>query len=185
MAETLAIPVSGWHDKFVLRGSEAVWKAIARDLNSLSATTKSISSNPSSLDGFDVFLAHNSKNKDDVELIAHDIEKHGLQPWLDKWNIVPGRSVLDEISKAIQMSRSMAVFVSNDGIGRFQDIEQKVAVRQYLARGGPLIPVLLNCGVEEVDLPNYLRDFKSVSFNRNIPYAESLADLVWGIKGWK
>jgi hypothetical protein len=79
----------------------------------------------------------------------------------------------------------MAVFVSNDGIGRFQDIEQKVAVRQYLARGGPLIPVLLNCGVEEVDLPNYLRDFKSVSFNRNIPYAESLADLVWGIKGWK
>jgi hypothetical protein len=34
---------------------------------------------------FDVFLSHNSKDKDLVERLAEKLKRAGIEPWLDKW----------------------------------------------------------------------------------------------------
>ena len=40
---------------------------------------------------FDVFLSHNSEDKPAVELIANRLQNEiGLNPFLDKWHLVPG-----------------------------------------------------------------------------------------------
>jgi len=39
---------------------------------------------------YDVFLSHNSADKPAVEELARRLVKEGIQPWLDKWNLIPG-----------------------------------------------------------------------------------------------
>ena len=41
------------------------------------------------MDVFDIFLSHNSADKPAVENIAHKLKSAGLEPWLDKWYLVP------------------------------------------------------------------------------------------------
>ena len=42
-------------------------------------------------DGRFVFLSHNSRDKPAVEELAYALLDHGIRPWLDKWNLIPGR----------------------------------------------------------------------------------------------
>jgi len=40
---------------------------------------------------FDVFLCHNSADKAAVKKIGERLMKDGLKPWLDAWELPPGR----------------------------------------------------------------------------------------------
>ena len=42
---------------------------------------------------FDVFLSHNSKDKEVVREIAERLRADGLRVWLDDWQIRPGDSI--------------------------------------------------------------------------------------------
>lgn len=133
------------------------------------------------MSGYDVFLAHNTKQKDDVERVARSLEQRGLRPWFDKWEVPPGSLFQDELSRGISESRAIAVFVGHDGVGPWQDLEQKAALSEFVARKAPVIPVLLG-GVEDKCLPAFLRQFNYVQISDALPYAESISQLVWGIK---
>jgi hypothetical protein len=37
------------------------------------------------------FLSHNSDHKPAVEEIANRLRDEGIEPWLDKWNLIPGQ----------------------------------------------------------------------------------------------
>ena len=39
---------------------------------------------------FQVFLSHNSADEPAVEELAHRLRKEGVEPWLDKWHLIPG-----------------------------------------------------------------------------------------------
>jgi hypothetical protein len=39
---------------------------------------------------FHVFLSHASADKLAVEEIARRLQAEGIEPWLDKWNLIPG-----------------------------------------------------------------------------------------------
>jgi TIR domain len=39
---------------------------------------------------FDVFLCHNSEDKPAVIEIAEQLQRRGLKPWLDVWELQPG-----------------------------------------------------------------------------------------------
>ena len=41
---------------------------------------------------FDVFLAHNSFDKEQVKAIAQELRRRNLKPWLDEERIRPGTS---------------------------------------------------------------------------------------------
>ena len=67
---------------------------------------------------FDVFLSHNSEDKPVVELIAHRLESEfGLNPFLDKWNLIPGKTWPNELERALDQSATTAVFLGIGGKG--------------------------------------------------------------------
>jgi len=74
-----------------------------------------------------VFLSHNSADKVGVEEIALQLREHGFEPWLDKWNLVPGDPWQPAIEEALAGSQSCVVFVGSNGIGPWQHEEMQVA----------------------------------------------------------
>ncbi|MBM0743291.1 toll/interleukin-1 receptor domain-containing protein [Phormidium sp. CLA17] len=98
---------------------------------------------------FDVFLAHNSKDKELVEEIAESLEEQGLSPWLDKDQILGGDLILDELQLAIKNSTCAAFFIGRHGLGKWQQDEQRVLIQQSIRNGSRVIPVVLPCVSED------------------------------------
>jgi len=138
-------------------------------------------SSPSEDKGYDVFLAHNSNDKSHVEAIGKQLRRRRLHPWLDKWYIPPGRMFQKEIEHALSSSKSIAIFIGSNGLGRWETMEMRSAISQFVDREAPVIPVLLP-GIEHPELPPFMREFAWVKFKcLNDP--EAIENLVWGIKG--
>jgi len=132
---------------------------------------------------YDVFLAHNSDDKKDVEIICAELRKRGLNPWLDKEQVPPGRMFQDYIQDAIKKISSAAIIIGDNGLGKWQYLELKSFISQCIDRNIPVIPVLL----PNVDsLPEhliFLREFSWVNFIDHIADSEAYDSLEWGITG--
>lgn len=131
---------------------------------------------------FDVFLAHNSQDKLQVEAIAGELKRRGLKPWLDKEQIPPGRWFQDVIQKAIPTCKSAAIFLSPKGLGKWEAVELRAFISQCVEADLPVIPVLLS-SVD--DIPQGLLFLKELNWVRftSIDDAEALDRLEWGITG--
>jgi CheY-like chemotaxis protein len=131
---------------------------------------------------FDVFLAHNSKDKSHIEVIAERLKQQGIKTWIDKEQIPPGTPFQDVIQQALPKVRSTAIFIGQSGMGNWELEELRVAIDQSVKRSIPVIPVLLP-GVDKIpeSLP-FLSQRNQVVF-RNLDDAEALDKLVWGITG--
>ena len=46
---------------------------------------------------FDIFLSHNSADKPAVEDIALKLKSAGVEPWLDKWYLIPGNTFQTDV----------------------------------------------------------------------------------------
>jgi TIR domain len=92
---------------------------------------------------FDVFLAHNSQDKDLVNTVAASLENNGLKPWLDKDQILGGDLILDEIESAISRSKCAAFFIGQNGLGPWHRSEMRSLIEQSIDNGFRVIPVLL------------------------------------------
>nr|MDJ0775221.1 toll/interleukin-1 receptor domain-containing protein [Mastigocoleus sp. MO_167.B18] len=135
---------------------------------------------------FDVFLAHNSEDKSQIEIIANLLKQRGLNPWLDKEQIPPGRWFQDVIQQAIPHVKSAAIFISPQGLGEWQLLELRTFTRRCIEAKIkiPVIPVLLP-GVEEVPEDLYfLKELNAVYFKK-IDDPQALNYLQWGIIGKK
>lgn len=146
---------------------------------------------------YDAFLSHNSQEKDAVEAIAKRLEslpeKEGkkLKVWLDKWDLIPGRSSVDGIEKAITQSRVFVLFLGPAGLGPWHELERRAAIgRERDSRGeAVIIPVLLP-GVEKPKdaVPLLQRDTTWVTFKSVGPKPEDIDQvalqlLACGIRG--
>jgi len=132
---------------------------------------------------YDVFLAHNSVDKLQVEAIGKALKGRGLNPWLDKEQIPPGRWFQDVIQQAVQDVKSAAIFIGPHGLGRWQIVELRSFVSQCVDREIPVIPVLLPGVVEMPRRLVFLNEFTWVKFNEDIEDIEALDNLEWGITG--
>ena len=132
---------------------------------------------------YDVFLAHNSVDKPNVEIICEELKRRGLNPWLDKEQIPPGRMFQDYIQEAIKNISSVAIIIGNNGLGKWQYLELKSFISQCIDRNIPVIPVLLP-GVDKLpDNLIFLREFAWVNFINDISETEAYDNLEWGITG--
>lgn len=134
---------------------------------------------------FDVFIAHNSLDKDQVRFIHEKLKQRGLNPWLDDEQIRPGQTFLDVIQQAIPLVKSAAIFIGLQGLGKWQNLELKAFISQSINKGIPVIPVLLP-GVRSI--PQHLellKLFSSVSFAKGIDDENALHLLEWGITSHK
>jgi formylglycine-generating enzyme required for sulfatase activity len=132
---------------------------------------------------FDVFLCHNSADKPQVKKIAEQLQQYDLKPWLDIWELPPGRSWQRLLEKQIEQISSAAVFVGEDGFGPWQQQELYAFLSEFVSRDCPVIPILLPNAPTKPELPVFLRQFTWVDFRISDP--DPMYQLRWGITGKK
>ena len=132
---------------------------------------------------YDVFLCYNSQDNEAVKEVGNQLRAQGLKPWLDEWELRPGRRWQPALERQIQSIRSAAVFIGESGIGPWQDMEQEAFLREFVKRLCPVIPVILSDCKETPQLPFYLSGLVWVDFRRREP--NPLKQLIWGITGYR
>lgn len=133
---------------------------------------------------FDVFLAHNSKDKPLVRSIANELKQRDINPWLDEEQIPPGRSFQEVIQQAVPNVSSAAIFIGVAGLGNWQAMELRILISQCVEADIPVIPVLLP-GVDTIPEPLiFLKQLNWVRFNTEMDN-NALDNLEWGITGRK
>ena len=136
---------------------------------------------------YDVFLSHSSGDKDAVEHIAQRLRAEAqLEPFLDKWHLIPGNPWQEELEQALNQSRTCAVFLGPAELGPWENEEMRLALDKRT--GNPVfrvIPVLLpNTQMpDKGPLPGFLRRVTWVDFRGGLDDADAFHHLVSGIKG--
>jgi GTPase SAR1 family protein len=132
---------------------------------------------------FDVFLSYNSRDREQVTVIAERLKERGLLPWLDLWEIPPGvrwQPVLQQLLRSIPAA---AVFIGPSGPGPWQDIEVEKLLQRFVKSRRPLVPVVLEGREGKPRLPGFLDLWQVVDMRRPTP--DPFEQLVWGITGEK
>lgn len=134
---------------------------------------------------YDVFLSHASADKPAVELLARKLREAGIEPFLDKWRLIPGESWQEGVEEALRQSRTCAVFIGRE-LGPWQNEEMRAALAKRVKnRTFRVIPVLLSGGPESglEDLSEFLGRLTWVDF-RNDPNDQDEFDrFLAGIRG--
>ena len=130
---------------------------------------------------YDVFLCYKNEDKREVKKLGNQLKDWGIAPWLDMWDIPPGRLWQREIEKQIETIPSAAVFVGQIGIGPWQQMEIDAFLREFVNRGCPVIPALLPNAPDKPKLPLFLTGMQWVDFRITDP--NPLQRLIWGITG--
>ncbi|MES0336522.1 MAG: toll/interleukin-1 receptor domain-containing protein [Candidatus Magnetobacterium sp. LHC-1] len=133
---------------------------------------------------FDVFLSHRNEDKPIVEEIGRLLEsKHSLNVWFDEWNIVPGTSFQDAMSKGLGESNTCAVFIGeNTPQGWFKEEIEVALNRRTKDTSFRVIPVLLPKAKAD-NVPDFLQSKSRINFSKGIDYGNEMHKLVCGIQG--
>ncbi|MDM8519003.1 toll/interleukin-1 receptor domain-containing protein [Anaerolineales bacterium HSG6] len=131
---------------------------------------------------FDVFLAHNSKDKPVVEAIGQLLEQQGITTWIDKNGILAGESFYEKIQEVIPKVNSALMFIGPHGLGEWQKDELAIFLQERKDRESfVLIPVLLP-GIDQPPKDQkFLRILNWVSFS-STEDQEALNKLLEGIR---
>jgi len=139
------------------------------------------------VDVFDIFLSYNSADKPAVESIAHKLKSAGLEPWLDKWYLVPGQTFHTGLADALRNSAACALFIGPKGVGDWS--REEVLVAQHRAAKEAsyrLIPILLP-GVEDPfdysKLPPSVTQRTWIDFRVGLDDERTLGALINAIRG--
>jgi len=132
---------------------------------------------------FDVFLCHNSKDKDSIRELNTRLKGHKVLTWLDEEQLRPGIPWQDELEAQIQSINTVIVAVGESGTGPWQDVEIRAFLGEFVRRGCPVIPVLLPDCKAIPKLPLFLKQFTWVDLRKSKPDPFKL--LLWGVTGKK
>jgi WD40 repeat protein len=135
---------------------------------------------------YEVFLSHSSADKPAVEKLAHKLVEAGINPFLDKWHLIPGEAWEEALEEALDQSRTCAVFVGPTGLGPWQNEEMRSALEDRVRnKAFRVIPVLLPGSLEPQGekLPRFLRRLTWVDFRAGLEDEEAFLRLIHGIRG--
>jgi hypothetical protein len=108
---------------------------------------------------YDVFLSHSHADAPWVEDLAKRLQGElGFAVWLDRWELVPGRSWQQEIAQGLEQARCCAVCINNaTPRGWFrQELERALSLQVHNDKFG-VIPILLPDAS-----PDFVPDFLSL-----------------------
>ena len=133
---------------------------------------------------YDVFLSYNSRDRAAVLRVGEMLKGVGIRPWLDVWDLIPGQPWQEALEAEIEKVRSAAICIGPADIGRWERIELRGLIEQFVERGVPVIPVFLPGLTTEPTLPPFLRAFTVADLrDLNDDNPRPLANLVAGILG--
>lgn len=100
-----------------------------------------------------VFISHASEDKDRfVTEFAKKLRENGVDVWLDKWEMLPGDSLVDKIfEEGLKEAQAVIIVLSKYSIEKpWVREELNASVVNKIDKGTRLIPVVLdNCAVPE------------------------------------
>ena len=115
-----------------------------------------------------IFLAHASEDKEAVIHLYQRLKERGFQPWLDKFDLLPGQNWRAEIPKAIKTSDVFIACLSQQSVKKEGYIQREFRMALNEMADKPpdqifLIPVRLDaCQIPELRQEEYgvnLRDY--------------------------
>jgi hypothetical protein len=104
----------------------------------------------------DIFISHSSKDNKQALQLAKDLNFCSVDVWLDQWELQIGMSLTDEISKAMDDSRYIAVLITeNYNKSVWTKTEYKKALsREQKEERNVLLPII----VGEAVIPDFIED---------------------------
>jgi small GTP-binding protein len=133
---------------------------------------------------YDVFLSHNSKDKDEVEAIARKLMSKGIRPWFDKWDLAPGDILVDKLEWAIDNVHCALLCFGQHDAGKWHIVEYRGYLDGWANKEARMIPVILPNAPQQPDLPPFLRQALWVDMrNWRAPRSDAFARLQCGILG--
>lgn len=153
---------------------------VAKFINSKKPSNNTNQSTNMDAKKFDVFMAHNSKDKEAIMNIGKKLKEKSISPWIDKEQIPPGKWFQDILQKAIKDVRTAAIFIGTDGLGKWQELELRSFISQCVENEIAVIPVLLPAVDAMPENLIFLRELNWVRF-KSLEDTDALNDLIWGI----
>ena len=104
-----------------------------------------------------VFVSHSHDDKQIVRRIVQDLQRHGVEVWLDEDLILPGEQWTHKITEAFENSDAILVIMSRNTVkSQWQTSEIAFAVAtQRTDPSKRIIPVLVD---KQADVPFFLKD---------------------------
>ena len=120
-----------------------------------------------------IFISHSSKDKETAAHLATDMNFCGIDVWLDQWELQIGQSLTDELAKAMDDSRYIAILITgNYNKSVWTKAEYKKALsREQHEKRTVMLPLLLG----EAEMPDFLEDKIYVDLRTN--YYSGLARI--------
>ena len=118
---------------------------------------------------FDIFLCHNSEDKEFIRIISNQLKENGLKVWLDEEQLSPGRPWQIELENQIKKIKGVAVFVGRNGIGPWQQNEIRAFLSEFVNRDCPVIPVILPDATSVPELPIFLKQMTWIDLRKDFP----------------
>lgn len=123
-----------------------------------------------------VFISHATADKERFVIdFAEKLRNKGVDAWLDKWEMLPGDSLVDKIfEEGIKSAKAIIVVLSSNSVGKkWVREELDAAMVKRVNKGSLLIPVVLDdCEIPEClhstiwqkipDLGNYEEPFNRI-----------------------
>jgi TIR domain len=137
---------------------------------------------------FHVFLSYGRADAEAVEaLAARLVDEAHLRPFLDKWHLIPGQPWQEELEKALDRSKTCAVFIGPANLGPWENEEMRTALDARIKRPSfHVIPVLLPGATlpERGGLPPFLSRLTWVDFRgpQGLQDADEFGRLVAGVR---
>jgi WD40 repeat protein len=135
---------------------------------------------------FDVFLSYNGQDKTAVEALAWRLKvETKLQPFFDRWHLVPGEAWQARLEEALAESLSVAVFFGPHGFSPWHSEEMRLALSNAVRKKEEcrVIPVLLP-GARSEEVTGFLAQRSWVDFREGLEDRVAFNRLVAGIQGY-
>jgi len=111
--------------------------------------------------GIRVFLCHSSADKKSIRDLYEWLQKRGLKPWLDEYDLLAGQEWQPAITKAVRSSNIVLVCLSRNAVTKEGFVQKEIRIALDAADEKPegsifLIPVRL----EPCEVPDRLRKWQ-------------------------
>ena len=112
-----------------------------------------------------VFLCHASQDKPAVRKLHRYLKQHGIEPWLDEIDLLPGENWEVEIPRALNASDVILVCLSKNSINKEGYVQKEISFALDKALEKPdgtifIIPIRL----DECEVPDRLQPYQYVDY---------------------
>src|SRR5437879_2627302 len=127
----------------------------------------------------DIFMSHSSRDKAAALNLATTLNFCSIDVWLDDWELEVGQSLADEIAKAMDVSRFIAILITeNYNKTVWTKAEYKKALaRELKEKRTVMLPLI----VGEAQIPDFLED--KIYIDLRTEYFSGISKLVGMIHG--